>query len=150
LPSALGIVIIDLDHFQQFNDTYGHAAGDALLRQVGQLLQSHIRVEDIACRYGGEEFILIMPNASLETVQLRAEHLRQKMRRLKEQEAIQLHHEITLSAGVALYPQHGDTVTTVMRAADAALYRAKREGRDRIPLQKSNPDLIKPKTKCSS
>ena len=128
----LGIIMIDIDHFKRFNDTYGHAAGDALLRELGQLLQSNIRGEDIACRYGGEEFTLIMPDASLEIAQRRAEHLRQEAEQLRLQEAGRSHEGITLSMGVAIYPQHGRTIETVLRAADAALYRAKQEGRDRV------------------
>jgi diguanylate cyclase (GGDEF)-like protein len=128
----LGIIMIDIDHFKDFNDTYGHAAGDALLRELGQFLQRHIRGEDIACRYGGEEFTLIMPDALLEVAQQRAEQLRQKASQLRVQDAGQSHATITLSVGVAIYPQHGRTIETVLRAADDALYRAKQEGRDRV------------------
>jgi diguanylate cyclase (GGDEF)-like protein len=128
----LGIIMIDIDHFKLFNDTCGHAAGDQLLRELGQFLQSHIRGEDIACRYGGEEFILIMPDASLEAAQQRAEYLRQGARGLRLRDVSQFHEGITLSAGVAIYPEHGRTIETVLHAADAALYRAKREGRDRV------------------
>ncbi len=128
----LGIIMIDIDHFKRFNDTYGHAAGDGLLRKLGQFLQSHIRGEDIACRYGGEEFTLIMPDASLDAAHQRAEYLRQGARQLRLQDAGQFHEGITLSAGVAIYPQHGRTIENVLRAADAALYRAKQEGRDRV------------------
>ncbi len=128
----LGIIMIDIDHFKNFNDTYGHAAGDALLRELGQFLQSHIRGEDIACRYGGEEFTLMMPDISLEVAQKRAEHLRQEAKQLRVQDAGQFHEGITLSLGVAIYPQHGRTLDIVLRSADAALYRAKQEGRDRV------------------
>ncbi|MGZ9165644.1 MAG: diguanylate cyclase, partial [Anaerolineales bacterium] len=130
----LGIIMIDIDHFKIFNDTYGHAAGDALLRELGRFLQSHIRGEDIACRYGGEEFILIMPDASLKAAQQRAEYLRQGARQLRLQDASQFHEGITLSAGVAIYPQHGLTIENVVRAADAALYHAKQKGRDRVEV----------------
>jgi diguanylate cyclase (GGDEF)-like protein/PAS domain S-box-containing protein len=128
----LGIIMIDIDHFKLFNDTCGHAAGDQLLRELGQFLQSHIRGEDIACRYGGEEFTLIMPDASLEAAQQRAEYLRQGARGLRLRDVSQFHEGITLSAGVAIYPEHGRTIETVLHAADAALYRAKQEGRDRV------------------
>jgi diguanylate cyclase (GGDEF)-like protein len=129
--------MIDIDHFKDFNDTYGHAAGDALLSELGQLLKSHVRNEDIACRYGGEEFLLIMPYASLEAAQERADHLRQDARQLRWQEADQFPEAITLSAGVAIYPQHGRTIETVLRATDAALYRAKHDGRDRVIVAES-------------
>ena len=123
--------MIDIDHFKRFNDTYGHAAGDTLLRELGEFLQKRIRIEDIACRYGGEEFTLILPDASLEAAQQRAEELRQAVRQLQLQ-AGQAHEVVTLSLGVAIYPQHGRTIETVLQAADSALYRAKQEGRDRV------------------
>ena len=132
LMQLLGIIMIDIDHFKLFNDTHGHAAGDALLRELGQFLQHNIRGEDIACRYGGEEFILIMPDASLEVAKKRAEYLRQEARQLQLQDTGQSYDRITLSIGVAIYPQHGRSIETVLRAADQALYRAKREGRDRV------------------
>ena len=128
----LGIIMIDIDHFKDFNDTYGHAAGDVLLSELGRFLQSHIRGEDIACRYGGEEFILIMPDASLETAQQRAEDLRNDIRHMQLQNAVQSYKGITLSIGVAIYPLHGRTIEAVLHAADVALYRAKQEGRDRV------------------
>ena len=128
----LGVVMIDIDHFKHFNDTHGHAAGDTLLRELGQLLKNHIRNEDIACRYGGEEFILIMPDASLEAAQQRAEHLRQQAKGLRVPDAGKSLDGITLSLGVAICPQHGRTEESVLRAADAALYQAKQEGRDRV------------------
>jgi diguanylate cyclase (GGDEF)-like protein len=128
----IGIIMIDIDHFKDFNDTYGHTAGDALLRELGQFLQRRIRGEDIACRYGGEEFTLIMPDASLEAAQQRAEDLRQEAIQLRVQDGGQSPEAITLSLGVAIYPQHGQTIENVLRAADAALYRAKQEGRDRV------------------
>ena len=127
----LGTIMLDIDHFKGINDTYGHAIGDALLREVGQLLKSHVRNEDIACRYGGEEFILIMPDASLEVAQQRAEYLRQAVKGLHVQEAGQSV-GITLSMGVAIYPQHGRAKESILHAADTALYRAKQEGRDRV------------------
>ena len=130
----LGIIMIDIDHFKRFNDTHGHAAGDALLSELGRFLQSHIRGEDVACRYGGEEFILIMPDASLEAARQRAELLRQEANGLRVRDAAQTHEGITLSIGVAVFPQHGRTMETVLLAADAALYRAKQEGRDQVAV----------------
>ena len=136
----LSLLMLDIDHFKQINDTYGHAEGDALLRELGQLLKSHVRAEDIACRYGGEEFIMIMPDASLEAVQQRAEYLRQavkKMRLQQVQNQGQTPEGITLSLGVAVYPQHGRTKDAVLHAADAALYLAKQAGRDRVVVAES-------------
>jgi len=128
----LGMVMLDLDYFKRFNDAFGHEAGDALLRELSQFMQSHIRAGDIACRYGGEEFTLILPEASLEVTRQRAEQLREGTKHLHVR-----HHDlfpgaITLSLGVAVYPDHGATAKAVLRAADEALYRAKQEGRDRV------------------
>ena len=124
----MGIIMLDVDHFKQFNDTYGHEDGDVLLRELGALLRTNTRQEDIACRYGGEEFLVIMPEAPLDIVHERAEILRDKVRRqltLKQD-------PITISVGVAVYPDHGLTTEAVLGAADQALYRAKNEGRDRV------------------
>lgn len=126
----LGIIMIDIDYFKRFNDTFGHGTGDKLLRDIGRFLQSHVRGEDIACRYGGEEFILIMPNADLETVQKRAAQICLEARNIR----IEGTNAITLSLGVAVYPQHGKTIDTVIQSADAALYRAKENGRNRVEI----------------
>jgi diguanylate cyclase (GGDEF)-like protein len=130
----LGVIMLDLDHFKVFNDTFGHAAGDALLRVLGQFLVSRSRREDVACRYGGEEFVLIFPDAPLETTTKRAKQLREEARSLQVQ-----HHghplgNVTISVGVAGFPEHGSTTATLLRAADEALYRAKTEGRDRVEV----------------
>jgi diguanylate cyclase (GGDEF)-like protein len=128
----LGVIMIDIDHFKGFNDLYGHRSGDGLLREIGKFLQNHIRAEDVACRYGGEEFLLILPETLQETALGRAEQLRQEVRTLRVENVGQSHAEITLSLGVAIYPVHGRTIETLLRAADSALYRAKQEGRDRV------------------
>ena len=128
----LCVIMIDIDHFKGFNDTHGHAAGDAVMRALGKFLIGNVRGGDIACRYGGEEFILIMPDTSLEAAHQRAEFLKQGVKRLHVQDAGQSFEGITLSLGVAVYPQHGRTMETILRAADVALYRAKQEGRDRV------------------
>ena len=133
----LGIIMIDIDHFKNFNDVHGHAAGDQILRELGKFLQSHIRGEDTACRYGGEEFILIMPDVFLEAAKSRAEQLRHAARELRVEDGGQSYAGITLSIGVALYPLHGRTIENVLRAADSALYRAKQEGRDRVVIAES-------------
>jgi diguanylate cyclase (GGDEF)-like protein/PAS domain S-box-containing protein len=127
----LAIIMIDIDHFKSFNDVHGHTAGDLLLNELGRFLQSHIRREDIACRYGGEEFILIMPDATLEQAQHRADYVRREAKQLQVHDIDKSYSGITLSLGVAAYPQHGRNIETVLRVADTALYRAKQEGRDR-------------------
>ncbi len=128
----LGVVMIDIDHFKHFNDTFGHEAGDAILRALGSLLRTKIRLEDIACRYGGEEFVLIMPDASLDVVQKRAMKLRDEVKHLDVRFNDRTLEAPTISVGVAAYPNQGPTGEAVLRAADAALYRAKKAGRDRV------------------
>ena len=125
--------MLDVDHFKRFNDTCGHDAGDAVLRELGMFLQRHIRSSDIACRYGGEELMLILPETSLDIIQNRAEKIRQGVKHLQVQHHQQLG-AITLSLGVACFPEHGLTGEAVIRSADAALYRAKKEGRDAVRL----------------
>ncbi|MFI5329610.1 MAG: PAS domain S-box protein [Desulfobaccales bacterium] len=130
LGICIGIIMMDLDHFKAYNDNYGHTAGDGVLRAAGHLIQNQVRGEDIACRYGGEEFLLIMPGASLGVVQHRAETIVGGVKRLH----LQNHalHPITISAGVAIFPDNGATADLVLQAADQALYRAKAAGRDRV------------------
>ncbi|MBV9571022.1 MAG: diguanylate cyclase [Alphaproteobacteria bacterium] len=128
----LSVVMIDIDHFKRFNDTHGHQGGDALLAEFGLLLSRHARDEDIPVRYGGEEFALIMPGASLEIAAERAERLRDAVKRLHVRLSGKALGLVTLSAGVAAYPIHGGSGLAVIGEADAALYRAKQNGRDRV------------------
>jgi diguanylate cyclase (GGDEF)-like protein len=128
----IGIIAVDIDHFKRFNDTHGHAAGDAVLVQVGNLLRTHIRSSDVTCRYGGEEFILVLPEASREITQLRAEQMREDARHLHMQYEGQTLEAVTLSLGIAIFPEHGSTKDAILGAADDALYRAKNGGRDQV------------------
>lgn len=128
----LGVIMLDIDRFKHFNDTFGHAAGDTLLRALGELLRSRVRAEDIPCRYGGEEFVLILPESPLDVTQRRAELLRTDVKQLHPSHAGQSLGGVTVSIGVATFPDHGLTGEVVLRAADEALYRAKHEGRDRV------------------
>jgi len=129
---TVGILMVDIDHFKQFNDTYGHEAGDIVLQSLGDFLNEHIRKGDIACRYGGEEFTLILPGAPLEVVKKRAEVIRNNVKKLTVKHDNQNLGLITLSIGVASFPQHGQQFKEVLRAADTALYTAKKQGRDRV------------------
>jgi diguanylate cyclase (GGDEF)-like protein len=131
---VLSVVMIDIDHFKNFNDTYGHEAGDVLIKEFGEFLLRHCRGEDIACRYGGEEFTLLLPEAPLEVAVQRAEQLRVGASELKIEFRRQPLNSITFSAGVAAYPIHGDNKDDVMRSADVALYQAKKAGRNRIEI----------------
>ena len=129
---TVGVLMLDLDHFKAFNDTHGHEAGDALLRVLGDYLLTHIRAEDIACRYGGEEFVVILPEASPEMSRSRAEELWKGLDGLQVNYRGELLRGVTVSVGVAAYPAHGKTASDLLRAADTAMYAAKRQGRDRV------------------
>ena len=135
--TPLGTILFDLDHFKKFNDTFGHAAGDIVLREIGAFLQTRVRAEDIACRYGGEEFLVILPEASLGDTLNRAEQLREGIKRLHVRYHDQALGVVTVSLGVAILPEHGSTAEAIMKAADAALYRAKQEGRDKVVVAPS-------------
>jgi diguanylate cyclase (GGDEF)-like protein/PAS domain S-box-containing protein len=128
--APVGVLMLDLDRFKSFNDAHGHAAGDALLRAFSAFLQSSVRLEDIACRYGGEEFSLILPNATLEQALMRAEQIREGARQIQVEFHGQTLTGVTVSVGVAALPNHGDTPDRLLRAADAALYAAKADGRN--------------------
>jgi diguanylate cyclase (GGDEF)-like protein len=129
---SLGIIMLDVDDFKRFNDTCGHAAGDAILRELGSLLLRHVRREDIPCRYGGDEFVIVLPDVSLDVTRERAELLQEDVRHLHILCEGQILESVTISLGVAVFPNHGSTSAAILRAADAALYRAKREGRGRV------------------
>jgi diguanylate cyclase (GGDEF)-like protein len=126
----ISIIMIDIDHFKRFNDIYGHHAGDLLLQAVGQFLRTHTRGEDIACRYGGEEFVLVLPEASLEEARRRAEHIRTAMKHIFVEHNGQMLGGNTISLGVAVFPTHGTTADYLIDEADRALYQAKGAGRN--------------------
>lgn len=130
--SAVAVIMLDVDHFKRLNDTFGHDAGDAVLRELGVFLKRSIRGSDVACRYGGEEFCLILPDADREGARKKAEALRQGVAQLEIKTDGRVITATSASFGVAFYPDHGDTARPVILAADAALYRAKQEGRDRV------------------
>jgi diguanylate cyclase (GGDEF)-like protein/PAS domain S-box-containing protein len=128
----IGIVMLDIDHFKKFNDTYGHEAGDILLQAMSAFIQMNVRSEDIACRYGGEEFLLILSGASLGDTWRRAEQLRLGVEKMEVKHRGKPLHHVTISLGIASFPRHGMNATDVVNAADAALYRAKTGGRNRV------------------
>lgn len=130
--TPIGIIMLDLDHFKEFNDTLGHNGGDAILRELGHLLRGRFREEDIACRYGGDEFVIVLPNTSLANSHKLAEQLRAQIKSLSVQYRHQNVGPFTASIGIAIFPDHGMTKEDVIGAADAALYYAKREGGDRV------------------
>ena len=138
LPNAirknrcLGVIMLDVDRFKRFNDTFGHDAGDTVLRELGDYLAKFIRRGDLACRYGGEEFTLILPESSLEDTRRRAEELRTSFQQLSIKHRDIVLGKVTLSLGVASLPDHGTTAVELLAAADGALLRAKEDGRDRV------------------
>jgi diguanylate cyclase (GGDEF)-like protein/PAS domain S-box-containing protein len=125
---SIGIIMLDVDDFKRFNDTYGHAAGDSILRELGILLLRHVRGDDIPCRYGGDEFIIVLPDASKKITRERAEHLSDLSHHINIQIEGKILEAVTLSLGVAVFPENGSTRETILRAADSALYAAKRKG----------------------
>ena len=134
---SLAVIFIDIDHFKRFNDMFGHEAGDEVLRSMSDFFRSHFRGDDVICRYGGEEFAIILPESSAQDAAVRADLLRLAAKDLKL-----LYHGVTLdsvtiSAGIAGYPEHASTATELLNAADACLYEAKAKGRDRVVLATS-------------
>lgn len=126
----LAVFMMDLDHFKKFNDTYGHAVGDMALRTVAEIFKSNIRTEDIACRYGGEEFTIILPDMALPVAMERAESIRRAVAGLRLPVEGQVLSGFSISVGVAVYPTDGEQGEQLLRNADMALYRAKRQGRN--------------------
>jgi len=130
---AFTLLIMDIDHFKSYNDTYGHLAGDEVLRRTGVLLKESIRSCDYAARYGGEEFILILPETEAEGGVETAERIRNQIAE-KDMGADGDPLKVTISAGVASFPRDGDDPHSLIKRADAALYEAKRRGRNRVVL----------------
>lgn len=130
--SPLALVMADVDHFKQCNDRYGHPAGDTVLRMIAAELEQSVRAYDLVFRYGGEEFVMLLPGATAADALLRAEHCRNSVRKLDLRHEGQMIGPITLSLGVAAYPEQGEGA--LLDAADRALYEAKHSGRDRSCL----------------
>lgn len=128
----LGLIMIDIDHFKQFNDTHGHTAGDMLLKSIGEFFKEGIRREDIACRYGGEEFVLILPGSSLENTFRRAEQLHEDIKRVRVRHRGGFISSVQVSMGVVVFSEHGHSAELLLESADKALYKAKSLGRNRI------------------
>ena len=130
----LSLITADIDHFKLFNDRYGHEAGDKVLEAIGCLMNSTFRVRDIPCRYGGEEFLIVLPETNLVSAAIRAERLVGQVRQLKIDGFSGSTDTLTISVGVAAYPEHGEVVQDLIRRADEALYEAKGHGRNRVAL----------------
>lgn len=130
----LTVAMLDMDHFKRFNDTHGHAAGDVVLQTLARYLQSNLRSEDVASRYGGEEFTLVMMDTDRNSILRRVDELRQGVHKLQVEAHDQLLEGFTVSMGLAIYPDHGEAAQELLEAADRALYRAKQQGRDQVCL----------------
>ncbi len=118
----------DVDYFKHFNDTFGHEAGDFVLREIAEVFRSVVRAEDIICRYGGEEFVIILPDTNAEAAKMRAEEIRKRVQGLQLRFRGETLRETTV--GVAVYPEHGGSLVELLRNADRALYAAKNRGRN--------------------
>ena len=131
LKYPLALVMLDIDHFKRLNDSYGHLAGDEVLKVLAQMLRDCLRIGDVACRYGGEEFVLVLPGMPASAVYERAEQLREAFAGLllphREQTL-----QVTVSAGIAMFPQDAATAEGLQEYADRMLYQAKRTGRNRV------------------
>ena len=130
----MAVLMLDVDHFKRFNDTHGHAAGDAVLKAFAEVFTANIRAEDIACRYGGEEFTIILPDTTVKGACDRAESIVSAIAELKLQIAQQTFDGFSVSIGVAFYPGDGDTSEQLLQRADSALYDAKHNGRNQVSL----------------
>ena len=131
--TPLSLMIMDIDHFKRVNDTHGHQAGDDVLRMLAEILRAEARRSDVACRFGGEEFVLLLPKMNLESARGRAEHWRRMFAEMEVPvESGML--RCTLSVGIAIFPEHGDSAEDLLRNSDRALYLAKALGRNRVVI----------------
>lgn len=129
---SLAILMLDVDHFKVFNDTHGHEAGDAVLRQLGLVLRENCRLGDTACRFGGEEFTVLLTDSGEAAAREWGNRLRRDLCEMRASVGSLVLPTVTVSIGLALYPDHGDNKKTLLKAADVALYEAKRAGRDQL------------------
>jgi diguanylate cyclase (GGDEF)-like protein len=132
--TSLSLAVLDIDHFKRFNDTHGHAGGDALLRSFGAALRSSFRSEDVLARYGGEEFVVLLPGCTSQDALARVDAFRASLTALDVRSDAGVSSAVTASAGIATFPADAESWEDLFRLADKALYRAKREGRNRVYL----------------
>lgn len=130
----LAVVFLDLDHFKKFNDTFGHDAGDLVLKEMAEVFRKHFRSDDIICRYGGEEFAVILPESSAKDAMKRASALRAGVKKISLRNRGRVLDTVTISVGIAAFPDHGQTTDELLHTADKCLYQSKAEGRDRVTV----------------
>ncbi len=140
----VSVLMLDLDHFKRYNDMFGHTAGDHMLASIGDILLRSVRADDIACRYGGEEFTLILPECSLQQAATRAESIRERIAEKTAQQVKPPAAGLTVSIGVAAFDETTDRVDLLLKFADDALYQAKRNGRNRVVQARPFADLPQP------
>ena len=140
----LAVLVIDIDHFKRINDTFGHAAGDEVLRCVARFMLSVVRAGDILCRLGGEEFVLLQTKAVADAIVERADKLRHDIAKLDIVHQGRRVGPVTLSIGIAIFPLHGLTVDAMLHAADDALYAAKHAGRNRVMMAPRVEEEVEP------
>jgi diguanylate cyclase (GGDEF)-like protein len=138
---SLAVFMLDVDQFKKFNDTHGHAAGDMVLKAIADIFLSSIRSEDIAYRYGGEEFTIILPDIIAAAAWERAESVRLAVMNLRVPLEQEVNGDFTVSIGVALYPNDGEAADLLLRRADQALYRAKRLGRNQVAIHEAGASV---------
>jgi diguanylate cyclase (GGDEF)-like protein len=132
--APLCVVMVDLDNLKPLNDTFGHDAGDEVLRALAHLLRDNLRKSDISCRYGGDEFVLVLPDSSVADTRHRVEKIRDLVKEKQIRHDGKLLDPITISVGIAAAPEHGSTAAELIQAADHAMYAAKQAGRNRIVI----------------
>jgi diguanylate cyclase (GGDEF)-like protein len=128
----VSLLTVDVDHFKSFNDNHGHDAGDTVLRNVGEIMRSLFIDDAVPCRFGGEEFVVMLPGTCLGDAAVRAEELRARIEALTIRYADGHLPRVTISAGVAAFPEAGGNLMDILKVADDALYRAKQNGRNRV------------------
>ena len=144
--TALSVAMFDLDHFKRLNDEHGHALGDAVLASVAAAVLGAIRPSDIACRYGGEEFVVLFPDCTMDEAASRAEGLRARIERVSESHGVR----VSASFGIAAIPDSSSKTSDLFGDADEALYRAKNEGRNRVCVADKRPARLQPECRAAA
>jgi len=136
---SIAVLFLDLDHFKRFNDAFGHDAGDLVLQSIADLFRTFFRTTDICCRYGGEEFAIILPESTSEDAAIRADALRSEVKNLRLHYKKQSLGQLTVSVGVAAFPEHGSGSEELLNIADQCLYKSKERGRDVVTVPVAQP-----------